>query len=402
MGSISNFYIGSYDAFASKNSYAEDIVNLIFTVDDYKEIKIENGDGHSLDKGLYSTAKICISRLECQGVTWGKVREEYEKVRCKYYENDISLHAEFGHTVPKFEELDFENYLALVKEIIDNNIPVWDADKYSNIFKKDLIEHCCFFSDNYQEECQSTANHLYVLLNSVSEDTVVYYDLTSVIDNGWVDSNPSKLISNDKIIILTEGKTDTEFIKNSIELFYPYLSRFYHFINYEETKTEGSASILVNSIKSFVGSGIKNRIIALFDNDTVGNSESKKLHHIKLPENIKVLKYPELRFFREYPTIVPSGRINMNVNGLAGNIEMYLGEDVLKDDALDEFYPIYWSNYDFKMCQYQGSINHEHKLSIQEKFRGKLKEASSNDTDINNTKWNGIKSILKIITEAWK
>lgn len=40
-------------------------------------------------------------------------------------------------------------------------------------------------------------------------------------------------------------------------------------MDYNTPKASGSSSLLVNYIKGFMGSGITNKVIALFDNDTV-------------------------------------------------------------------------------------------------------------------------------------
>ena len=55
----------------------------------------------------------------------------------------------------------------------------------------------------------------------------------------------------------------------------------------------------------------------------------RALKGVKLPDHYSVLHYPDIEIARSYPTLGPTGLSEMNVNGLAGSIEMYLGADVL-------------------------------------------------------------------------
>jgi hypothetical protein len=43
------------------------------------------------------------------------------------------------------------------------------------------------------------------------------------------------------------------------------------------------------------------------------------------------MQYPEIDIARDYPTLGTNGLSHMDVNGLAGSIELYLGADVLRD-----------------------------------------------------------------------
>ena len=87
-----------------------------------------------------------------------------------------------------------------------------------------------------------------------------------------------------------------------------------------------------------------------------------------LPGNIAVRQYPSLPLARNYPTIGPSGEARLDVNGLAGSLELYLGEDVLKSDE-DGFSPVQWKGYDQGTSAYQGVILD--KQRILDRFLGK-------------------------------
>jgi hypothetical protein len=230
----------------------------------------------------------------------------------------------------------------------------------------------------------------------VDSDSKIEYNLTNIIEGGWISEKPKQLINTEKIIVLTEGKIDTEFLKICINYFFPHLDGYYHFMDFENSRYEANASRLVHTIKSFVGSGIKNLIIALFDNDSAAKKEIKNLKKVKLPDNIKVLQYPEIEWAKNYPTIGPTGIESMDINGLAGSIEMYLGQDCLIENG--EFIPIQWTGYMDSIDKYQGVILK--KEEIQKLFRKKAKEFDKSSFNINN--WKELISIIELINNAWK
>jgi len=90
---------------------------------------------------------------------------------------------------------------------------------------------------------------------------------------------------------------------------------------------------LANIVRAFAGAGILNRMIALFDNDTAAEAAIASLAHIDLPANLIIRQLPAIDVARSYPTLGPSGMTRMDVNGLAGSIELYLGTDVLRDEG---------------------------------------------------------------------
>ena len=63
---------------------------------------------------------------------------------------------------------------------------------------------------------------------------------------------------------------------------------------------------------------------------------------------------PDIEIAKNYFTIGPNGKEQMNINGKACSIELYLGKDVLTKD--DEFIPIQWTSYKNKIGTYQGDI----------------------------------------------
>jgi hypothetical protein len=230
------------------------------------------------------------------------------------------------------------------------------------------------------------------------------YDLTDLYFGGWIDTtdnlvaNAEEVISEGfdisrRIIVLTEGNSDKWILERSIKLLYPHLTDYFHFLDFEGARVGGGAGSLANIVKAFAGAGIVNRIIALFDHDTIGETAINTLKSIAIPDNIVVLQYPSLLLANNYPTIGPTGLFSMNVNGLAGSIELYLGTDVLTDSNGD-LPPIQWRGYDAKLRKYQGEIMN--KAAILESFDAKLSICEADLSKIKEYDWEGI---IRIFTE---
>lgn len=237
-------------------------------------------------------------------------------------------------------------------------------------------------------------------LTVVDPRTELVLDYTELYDGGIFSDNDIKTIVGikDRIIILTEGSSDIEVLKSSLELLYPHLYEHYSFFDFESFNAQGGSGNLVNMIKSFAGAGINNKIIALFDNDTAARESQANLKDLLLPNHIKILNCPHLTFAEHYPTLGPTGSLKMNINGLACSIELYLGEDILKNSNGD-FLDIHWKGYSSKMNTYQGEISS--KRDIQERFFKKLADSKSDSSVLTKSDWSGLISIYEMIFDCF-
>lgn len=367
MGSFSYLSVADYPIFDRKGGYYQNIVNLIFQPDDFFDEErlsssrnklywgksIETNTGTYIFTGFQQSAKICKKRLEIYGANLKSCKKEFDTLK--------KIISTEGYCDFPIERISFEHYLKEIGNIIKEGEKK-DDGIYDNFRNFLIAGDLCL-------EGQTYANGLYCILSRLDDDEIIEYDLSDGGIGYRVSESKSFGISFEKIIILTEGKTDTEFINASLKILYPYLYPYYHFIDFEGFKVEGSASALVKIINAFAASSVKHPIIALFDNDTAGINEMNRLKRQNLPSNIKVLKLPDIKIANSYPTIGPTGLKKMNVNGFACGIEMYLGEDLL--NANGNYIPIRWKEYNAATNKYQGAINE--KELIQKKFREKIK-----------------------------
>jgi hypothetical protein len=162
-------------------------------------------------------------------------------------------------------------------------------------------------------------------------------------------------------------------------------------------KVHGGVSFLAHYIKAFAGAKVNNMIIGLFDNDSAALDELKNLEGICLPDNIRIIKLPEIELAKNYPSLGPTQNQSININGFACSIELFFGEDILKQED-GTLTPIRWTGYKDRISRYQGEILFKEKLH--EKFRKKLKlvEASR---QVNKDDWKDMITLIEKILHAF-
>jgi hypothetical protein len=87
----------------------------------------------------------------------------------------------------------------------------------------------------------------------------------------------------------------------------------------------------------------------------------------------------------------------MNVNGRAGSIELYLGEDVLRDGG--KLMPVHWSAFNPGIGKWQGAISDKKRLY--ERFKAKLSNHAGGTHPTNDPDWSGMRAIMATIFSAF-
>jgi hypothetical protein len=239
------------------------------------------------------------------------------------------------------------------------------------------------------------------LLAALPETAEVRIDVTDIVEGGYMslDTNPrdealewmgNEIISGTPVVILTEGVSDTRILEQTLEVLRPHLKGYLRFPDFS-LSPESNASALVRTLKSFASAGIRNRVVAIFDNDTAAEDALRSLDKERLPRNFSVLRLPDLPLAAAYPPLGPSGMVDMDINGLAGSIELYLGEDVLRDENGD-LRPVQWRGFHERLQRYQGEV--VHKRQIQEAFDAKVKAALSEEVPYTKQDWSGLELVL--------
>lgn len=176
-------------------------------------------------------------------------------------------------------------------------------------------------------------------------------------------------------LIITEGVNDIYILKKSLSILYPELVDNINFLD-TSFKPEGGAGPIIKMVKSFASAHISNRILVILDNDSAASEALLGLKNFPLPKNIHVIQYPPIKLLEKYPTIGPQGESIMDVNGLAGSIEMYLGRTALCDERGD-LEKIQWKGFISSVKRYQGVLLNKEKVN--RNFRSLIKQYSEND-----------------------
>lgn len=194
----------------------------------------------------------------------------------------------------------------------------------------------------------------------------VCLEIGPLIDGGWIE--PDARICNEArdpaaqersilapAVIIAEGGTDILVLQRSLGRLYPHLSEYITFFDYGGLNPDGGAAFLVKFLRAFAAARINTLILAVFDNDAAGLDALKTAQSLALPENIRVTALPDIELGRSYPTIGPQGAHEVDINGRAVSIELFLGRhNMIGPDG--SLIPVVWSNYVQSIQQYQGAI----------------------------------------------
>lgn len=291
----------------------------------------------------------------------------------------------YGYNKGVFEDaIDFE--IRRLREYIDDPDDRYDLrdhytrelEKYESIksgkipfneISYKLLENLEFYNEAAQ--IWMAVQH-----KDVKDTDVAVINLDDLIEGGWLNEeleneDTNFLLTADSFVtetpvLITEGVTDKRVLEKSLSVIYPKLTSNVKFLDMNFKPENGVASI-IKMVRSFAAAGINNRILVLLDNDSAATEAMLNLPR-QLPANIKVIQYPDIDLLREYPTLGPQGDVKMNVNGLAGSIEMYMGEDILTD-ASGDLEPVQWGGYMSRIGKYQGSL--VNKGVVQKRFESK-------------------------------
>ncbi|UOE52612.1 HEPN/Toprim-associated domain-containing protein [Mucilaginibacter sp. SMC90] len=427
MGSYCSLKLGHYEI-ATAKSYIDPFWACWFNEEDRRTVRVNyelyytepieegtnfvNQHEYAIDLG---TLRL---RLELMGYTLNQTERIFvsgiEKVltgRKEFYGDDhLDYKAELNY-IQQLRDGGFEGWKKAAKYIMHQNKPLGNwymthEEQYENLYNfmvtyDDILEDLFFGFPNV-----GLCFLLRALIEIVDEDTELTLDITDLIHAGYYDEQEMiiKKIRTDrvsivdefqKIVILTEGTSDTQFISRSLKLLYPKIVDYFTFLDFENNGLEGGASALEKMIKAFSAARMTNKFIALFDNDAVGLASCNRLKKKKVTNNIRILTLPDLALAMSYPTIGPQGKTVENINGRACSIELYLGEDILTDG--NALRPIAWRNLEQQINAYQGELID--KSVVQKLFQAKLTDSEKNGLS-NAADWSGMHLILNAIFKA--
>jgi hypothetical protein len=420
MGSFCALTLNGYEIDQSK-SYISTFWSCFFNEDDRRSRSVPYDlyytqpitDNNNVPTFEYSASVDTMKlRLEIMGYTLDKVKLKYAEGIEIALKTRQQYNTELFNTVENSDEKHlnilknggFEYWLKLIKYIFDNkitnfsdNLEVYD-DIYSFILDYNDVDEDLYLG--YPNI--GIGYFLRGALEAVEPCSELILDITSVVDSGYYKEDESVCASTaqmyldstlpfQKIIILTEGSSDSKILSKALKLLYPKVYSYFSFLDFDTYKAEGGSAMLEKTVKSFAAAEISNKIIALFDYDAAGVAATERLKKRKFPSNFRVITLPPIELANNYPTIGADGIIYENVNGRACSIEMYLGIDILTS-AKNTLVPVKWKNIEAQINTCQGEISR--KAELQKKYLKKIRVAIANGSLQSDHDWTGLMSVL--------
>ena len=144
------------------------------------------------------------------------------------------------------------------------------------------------------------------------------------IDRDWVVHGDTEEGIAARTVVVLEGATDREVIRDSLDNLVPQVSHLFQILDASEWIEDGGCRHVRRCIGILAGIRGIVPVVALLDNDAEGRNVVREVEG-KCPRNVVVGTLPDTELGQNWPTIGPGGEQEENVNGRAMSIEMYMG-----------------------------------------------------------------------------
>ncbi|WP_159096874.1 hypothetical protein [Pseudovibrio sp. Alg231-02] len=331
-------------------------------------------------------------RLHIQGYTDERCRDLWEREYQKHiaYLEEMSGKHDLQHEIAAQKGLSFDDWIERANQL---DLDHWARRGVIEFDLNDMYASLALELQYFNPEYVWT--DLASFSDDFAEELTVHQNLRRL--HQFEDEHQEFIRETGTVLILTEGKSDTEVLSIAIQAMYPEFSDLFQFVDFQEFSIQGGASMLTKMVKAFAGVRMDQSILALFDNDAAGLAERQHVDRIKaLPQNIKTMVLPELELAKDYPTIGPEGERHMDVNGAASSIELFLGKIALTDRN-GELHPIRWTGWNTQIKRYQGAL--ENKDDITKRFLTRMKKGG--DPIALRTEFSELDQLLRSIFSAF-
>jgi len=196
--------------------------------------------------------------------------------------------------------------------------------------------------------------------NEKNADRLVQWRYADVVDGGWVDRDQivTPLPDTSKILVVTEGSSDSFIIERAIASLCPDIADFFHFVDMEEHYPFTGTGNLFRFCQGLSRIKIQNKVLVLFDNDAAGVEKFEQARKLNRPKNMHICRLPDHEFFSSFKTVGPNGASRENINGSAVAIECFL--DLSTINETENF--VRWTSYNRELQRYQGEIEGKDRL----------------------------------------
>ena len=363
MGSMINLSVGRLEIDWGKNTFFSDHSQLFqpcdiakvpyYYVDEdnpYNEEKDEYNLVTEMKDGLSKPLEQVIERVDLLGYTMEYARREFEHT-CRL--------SDFDTNELSFDEL--AEALATI-DVTSISADYGDGESFEKFFRRYLfdrigLEQVVSNPRIVQARAGEAMENLsaYTILRLVSRnpkatELPVSWHFADIEDEVWAtrDQFIKAIDSQNRFLIVTEGSSDTKIIRHALQLLKPHVADFFDFVDMEEGYPFTGTGNLHKFTKGLISISIQNNVVILYDNDAEGVSSHRRTIALDVPDNMRILKLPDLEAFQNFQTVGPSGSHRSAINGRAAAIECYL-------DAGPQAV-VRWNNYHKELGVYHGEL----------------------------------------------
>ncbi len=364
MGSLISLGLGRFEVEWGKNSFFRNHSKL-FLPTDIKPVTYFYGGGQTEQKPAYARKLGSVAkRLELLGFTLSECRQLYEDIAKSHSYEDSEKPFPFdmfGRAVSAVnvdqiglpvddDDPDYDYaYLDFGEFVVENIFRDPEFAKTSEDFGA-LRKWDGEFYENLDP---------YIVLRLLAEnprnlDRELSWQFADVVENGWAnqDSLYEGLSDADRILIVTEGSTDTTILKKTLPLLAPDVADFFTFVDMKENYPFAGTGNVTKFCRGLARIRVQNRIVVVLDNDTAGLEAYQVITKLELPPRMRIMTLPNLEEASQFPTLGPGGRAVEDINGRAVSIECFLDLNFGASDNPT----VRWSSYNSNLGSYQGSL----------------------------------------------
>jgi hypothetical protein len=421
VGSFSDLRIAGYSVISQKYRNAPEVLSIFVEADKVnakrspdrpRQLSPDEDDDFS---GYCSSVTSIADRLDLMGFTEAVARADFTlSLKCEIAETAelwngshdsddplyTALYAERDAKITFLSELSFDEWVQAVARIRSNRVEWrgYDAEARKIVYGRTLDPLESFIlNEKYDTEhfplgyfCSDLRFLIRAYLLSAKPQDLVVLDNTDMVHAGYFEcetriveqarmSIAAEARTVEKLLVLTEGPSDSRVLQRSLDALYPHLREFVSFLDHGQFSVAGGTGNLMNLLRGLAGAGVSNRVVALFDNDAAGTVQCLKAQAMPLPPNFRVIQLPRLHWAEQYPTLGPTGLVEADINGLARSIELYLGMSALRDQT-NCLMPIQWFGFEHSLSRYQGELLD--KRLVQERYFEMLRTGRADTSDM--------------------
>ena len=359
MGSMITLRVGNLEIDWGKNNR---FVNhsKIFLPSDVCEIPYYYADNVvEYKEGLSRPLKSIKRRLELLGYPLYSLRSMYDSYLSfspNFYPDSTVTFDEFYQVITSLDV----NKVELDKDWVD---AAYDLGEFvsSYLFRDPEFNKLVNLKDTVNRDIGTVFENMdpYLTLRVLIENPKnanlnVQWAYSDIVEAGWVEKEElhEDLDDNDKILIVTEGSSDTFVLARALDILAPDIKDFFYFVDMEKNYPFTGTGNLYRFCQGLASIKIQNKVLILYDNDVAGLEKYNLSKKLQLPRNMCVARLPDHPSFVDFETIGPNGYSRDNINGVAVAIECFLDLSYQTETVPR----IRWTSYDSNAHRYQGEL----------------------------------------------